>query len=207
MKKRSLFTAVTMLLVMFVSAPLAAQDGTTTDILRNESWIKTGPAVGPLLLWHNFRQHQTSADISAGVTGTWDLMLAQPIRSWYIIFRPGVSVLWPTMTIDAVLRLRPPIPFSLNAGGSFDPTWERDLPDVGDHQEYKYVREMNSLGKRSFFYLGVQYVTSFAFYELQYRVQLDRGARAYYYNPDGTPPEATGVRRYFLWSFAMSIRL
>ena len=206
MKHTTLPVTAFLLLIVLASPRLSAQDETTTDILRNESWIKTGPAVGPVVLWHNFRQHQTRSDMSAGVTGTWDLMLAQPIRSWYVMFRPGVSVLWPTVTVDAVLRVRPPIPFSLNAGGSFDPTWERDLPDVGDHREFKYVREMNTLGKRSFFYLGVQYVTSFAFYELQYRVQLDRGARAYYYTSDA-PPEATGVRRYFLWSFAMSIRL
>jgi hypothetical protein len=179
----------------------------TTDILRNEEWIATGPAVGPVAVWHNFRQFEALSDISVGVTGTWDLMLAQPFPRWYLLFRPGISILWPTATIDAMLRLRLPIPVSLIAGGSFDPTWERDFPEDSKRPEFQYVQEVNTLGKRSFGVVGANIVTEFAFYELLYRIQLEKGARAYYFNPDGTPPETTGIRRYFLLTFGIGIRL
>ncbi|MBN1448483.1 MAG: hypothetical protein JXA28_11175 [Bacteroidetes bacterium] len=184
-----------------------AQSDKTTDILRNESWLKTGPAVGPVAVWHNFRQHETASDISVGVSGTWDIMLAQPLPGWYVLFRPGLSVLYPTVMIDAVFRLRLPIPVSLIVGGSFDPTWERDFPKDSNHPEWQYVREVDPADKRLFVLMGFQVATDFAFYELQYRIQIEKGARAYYHYSDGRPPEPTGVRRYFLLSVGMGIRL
>jgi len=196
--------------VLLLFAALFSNQGqaqTTTDILRNESWIITGPAVGPAAVWHNFRQEHITSDVSVGVAATWDFALAQPFPSWYLLFRPGISYLHPTLFLDAAMRFRLPIPVALVGGASFDPTWERDFPEDTEIGEHQYVREMQTTGNRAFALMGLQYVTEFAFYEFQYRIQLDKGARSYYYNPDGSPPVVNGLRRYFVLSFGMTVRL
>lgn len=195
-----------LLLAAFLCA-IQVQAQTTTDILRNESWITTGPAVGPVVVWHNFRQDHITSDVSVGASATYDFALAQPFPSWYVLFRPGISYLYPTLLLDAAVRFRLPIPVSLVGGASFDPTWERDFPEDTERGEHQYVREMQTLGNRAFAFMGLQYVTEFAFYEFQYRIQMDKGARSYYYNPDGSSPVVNGLRRYFIVSFAITVRL
>ena len=200
---------ISLILVFLFAAPavMLAQDETTSDILRNEEWISGGVAVGPIVTWHNFRQHKSAVDVLPGVYGTWDIVLAQPFPRWYLLFRPGVSVLYPTAMIDAVLRLRLPIPFAVFVGASIDPTGERDFPEDSKRPEFQYRRLVSTLGQRSFGLIGAQYVTSFAFYELQYRIQLEEGVDAFYQKTPETPLSFTGTRRYFLLSFGMGIRL
>ncbi|MCB2206378.1 hypothetical protein KQI65_16660 [bacterium] len=200
-----ILTAV--LILLLIAPTLQAQDETTSDILRNEEWISTGPAVGPIVTWHNFRQDKSGVDILPGVYATYDLMLAQPFPRWYITFRPSVSILYPTAMIDAVFRFRLPIPFAFFGGASFDPTWTREFAEDPNHPEFQYDRILSTIGQRSFGLIGAQYVTSFAFYELQYRIQLEEGVDAYYRKDEASPLSYTGTRRYFLLSFGMGIRL
>ncbi len=200
-------SALAFLMLIVCAAPVTAQDEMTTDILRNEEWIGTGPVLGPVVTWHNFRQDKSAVDVLPGVYAGWDLMLAQPFPRWYVLFRPGVSVLYPTAMIDAVLRLRAPIPFAVFGGVSVDPTWTRDFPEDSKRPEFQYDRVLDRFGQRSFGLIGAQYVTSFAFYELQYRIQLEEGVDAFYKKDEASPLSYTGTRRYFLLSFGMGIRL
>lgn len=200
-------SALAILLSLVLAAPLAAQDEMTTDILRNEEWIGTGPVIGPIVTWHNFRQHKSAVDVLPGAYAAWDIMLAQPFPRWYVLFRPGVSVLYPTAMIDAVLRLRLPIPVAVFGGVSVDATWTREFPEDSKRPEFQYDRVLDRFGQRSFGLIGAHYVTSFAFYELQYRIQLEEGVDAFYQKTPSSALSYTGTRRYFLLSFGMGIRL
>lgn len=166
-----------------------------------------GPAGGPSIAWHNFRQHRSANDIAPGLVVTWDLPLARPTEDLVLSARPGMSYLHPTVLIDAVLRLQYRDLCAVVAGFSLDPTGDREFRFEESHPDWIWKNEHDSFGKRSFAVLGLQIPTGFAYYEFLYRIQLEKGSHAYYTDPDRTFTTPAGYRRYFILSVGMGIWL
>ena len=177
------------------------------DILRTTFNSRGGPAGGPALAWHNYRQHRSVGDIAPGVVLTWDIPLLTPLENMFLTFRPGVSYLHPSLLIDAALRLKYRDIAAVIAGFSFDPMDEREFRFEDDTPEWAWINEHDVLGKRSFALLGIQIPTRFAYYEFLYRIQLEKGAHAYWINPETAERSPAGYRRYFLLSAGLGIWL
>jgi hypothetical protein len=167
----------------------------------------TGPAGGPSVAWHNYRQHRSANDIAPGLVLTWDLPLAEVDEDFAISLRPGLSYLHPTLLLDAVLRVQYRGIGALMAGFSFDPTADREFRFEDTTPEWIWMNEYDSFGKRSFATLGVQIPTGFAYYEVLYRIQLEKGSHAYYTNAEQTFRTPQGYRRYFILSVGMGVWL
>lgn len=180
--------------------PTMQQDVDATGLL-------SGPAGGPSIAWHNFRQHRSANDIAPGLVATWDLPILDLGEDAQLTVRPGLSYLHPTLLLDAVMRLQYRGYGAVMAGFSFDPSGDQEFRFEENTPEWEWMNEHDSFGKRSFAVLGVQLPTSFAYYEFLYRVQLEKGSQAYYLGPDQTTRLRMGVRRYFLLSVGMGIWL
>ena len=167
----------------------------------------TGPAGGPSLAWHNFRQHDAAGDIAPGLVFTWDLPLATVFEECSLTARPGLSYLHPTLLVDGLLRLQWQDHAAAIAGFSLDPTGTRETRFEDSTPEWMWIGERESIGQRSYAVFGLQIPTGFAYYEFLYRVQLEKGAHAYYVNSDRTIQFSTGYRRTFLLSLGMGIWL
>lgn len=177
------------------------------DILRSAITSYRGPAGGPSIAWHNYRQHRSAGDIAPGLVLTWDFPLPTPLPETVLTFRPGLSYLHPSLLIDAALRLQYENITAVIAGLSVDPMGEREFRFEDDTPEWAWINEHDRIGKRSFALLGIQIPTTFAYYEFLYRIQLEKGAHAYWINPDTGERSPAGYRRYFLLSFGMGIWL
>jgi len=166
-----------------------------------------GPAGGPALAWHNFRQHRSANDIAPGLVLTWDLPLATIAENLLLSMRPGLSYLHPTVLIDAVLRMQYRERVAVIAGVSIDPTGDREFRFEESTPEWRWMNEHDSFGKRSFALLGLQIPTSFAYYEFLYRIQLEKGSHAYYTDAARSFSTPAGYRRYFILSVGMGVWL
>ncbi|MBE0642770.1 MAG: hypothetical protein IH600_01695 [Bacteroidetes bacterium] len=167
----------------------------------------TGPAGGPSLAWHNFRQHRTANDIAPGVVLTWDIPVTALPEDLTLSVRPGLSYLHPTVLVDAVARLQLRDHVAVIAGLSFDFTGDREFRFEESTPEWRWFNEHDSFGKRSFAQLGLQIPTGFAYYELLYRVQLEKGSHAYYTDAARSFQIPAGYRRYFILSVGMGVWL
>ena len=185
----------------------AAETLPPSEELTDRDMLMSGPAGGPSVAWHNFRQHRSANDIAPGLVLTWDVPLADAGDNLAISFRPGLSYLHPTLLIDAVLRLQYRDIAALMAGLSFDPTADSEFRSEDNTPEWIWMNEHDSFGKRSFAVLGLQLPTGFAYYEFLYRIQLEKGSHAYYVDSEQSSRTPKGYRRYFLLSVGMGIWL
>lgn len=166
-----------------------------------------GPAGGPSVAWHNFRQHRTANDIAPGLVLTWDLPVANLADDFSLSVRPGVSYLHPTLLVDAAARLQWRDHAALIAGVSFDFTADREFRFEESTPEWRWFNEHDSFGKRSFALLGLQIPTGFAYYEFLYRIQLEKGSHAYFTDAARSFEIPAGYRRYFILSVGMGVWL
>ena len=189
------------------SAPTGGITKTLHPSNAPEASLYSGPAGGPSIAWHHFRQHRSANDIAPGLVATWDLPLVTFNDDALLTVRPGLSYLHPTVLFDAVLRLQYSGYGALMAGFSIDPSGDREFRFEENTPEWEWMNEHDSFGKRSFAVLGLQLPTSFAYYEFLYRIQLEKGSQAYYVGPDQSTRVRMGLRRYFLLSVGMGIWL
>lgn len=180
--------------------PAAATD---TDVAA----LLSGPAGGPSLAWHNYRQHRTANDIAPGLVFTWDIPVAELPQDLVLSLRPGLSYLYPTILVDAVARLQWRDHAAVIAGFSFDFSGDREFRFEEANPEWRWFNEHDSFGKRSFAQLGLQIPTGFAYYELLYRIQLEKGSHAYYTDAARSFQTPAGYRRYFILSVGMGVWL
>lgn len=203
--------------ILFITALLclssieaSAQESVTqrqgVDIIGSGSPF-SGPAGGPSVTWHNYRQHRTANDIAPGLALTWDFPIASMSDDLALSLRPGLSYLHPTLLADAALRLQWRNHAAVLAGFSADFTGDKEFRFEESTPEWRWFNEHDSFGKRSFALLGVQIPTGFAYYEFLYRIQLEKGSHAYFTDPENGIQTPAGYRRYFILSVGMGIWL
>lgn len=166
-----------------------------------------GPAGGPSVAWHNFRQHRTANDIAPGLVFTWDFPVAAVTEDLSLSVRPGLSYLHPTLLVDAVARLQWRDHAAVIAGFSFDFTGDREFRFEESSPEWRWFNEHDSFGKRSFAQMGLQIPTGFAYYEFLYRIQLEKGSHAFYTDAARGFNIPAGYRRHFILSVGMGVWL
>ncbi len=154
---------------------------------------------------HFIRQHEPAEDNTFGGMLSKDILLAVPGEGLELSLRPAFTVFNPLMLVDLGLLLRHSSGFSLTGGLGIDISGETELLDKSTGSAYIYVLERDSFTKRVFTLLGAQYLFEPVFLELQYRIELEKGAFSYWTHPDVEYRIPGGYRRHFLVTLMVGV--